>query len=538
MSQIDLAAMLAPIAVAGIAFAAGKSQASNRPTADQYWRALAIGTIAYSVFLRLLYIGQISLMPEETYYWNYSRHLDIGYLDHPPVVAWLIRCGTAWLGNTEAGVRLGALLCGGIASYYIYALTRNLFDARAALVAMMLAQILPFFFLSGMLLTPDAPLTAAWSAALYFLERALIGGRGSAWWGAGVAVGIGLLSKYTIGLLVPATLIFVLIDPPSRRWLSRIEPYAATALALAIFSPVIIWNAQHEWASFMFQTTRRLAERPRFSLHKLIAATLVLITPTGAAAVASALGVRASAGIPTDAAGRRRRFVQAYVLAPLAVFAVFSLRHEVKLDWTGETWIAALPAIAAAVAQYGEAPGSRSVGWIRAAWPPTIVALTLIYGAGFYHLARGLPGLGYSQHMELLPVGWRDFGRQIGEVRANLSARQGEPPLVVGMDRYALASELAFYAPDQAIAVANTSSNQLFGGLGLMYGFWFPARSQVHRTMLLVAWNPRDLAGPAVESRAARLDPVREGTVAYRGEFVRHYYFRTLYDYRAAKPAD
>ncbi len=545
IAQVDFAAMLAPIALAIAASAAAirarlaaDAPAIGRSTAEQYWRALAIVTVAYSISLRLLYFGQISLMPEETYYWNYSRHLDIGYLDHPPVVAWLIHCGTAWLGDTEAGVRIGALVCGGIASYFIYGLTRNLFDARIALIALALAQILPFFFLSGMLMTPDAPLTAAWSAALYFLERALIAERGSAWWAAGICLGIGLLSKYTIGLLVPATLIFVMIDPPSRRWLGRIEPYAAAAIALAIFSPVIIWNAQHEWASFVFQTTRRLAERPRFSLHKLIAATLVLITPTGAAAVAAALGARASAAVVAGPAVRRRRFLQSYVLVPLAVFALFSLRHDVKLDWTGETWIAALPPVAAGVASYAELRGSRALAWIRAAWAPTILALTLIYGAGFYHLVRGLPDLGYSKHMELLPVGWRDFGRQIGALRATLRAQQGEQPLVVGMDRYALASELAFYAPDQAVAVANTSSDQLFGGLGLMYEFWFPQRLQVHRTMLLIAWNPGDLVGPSIESRAQRLDPVHAGTVAYRGKFIRHYYFRTLYDYRPAPLAD
>ena len=153
------------------------------------WRAGALGLVAFALLLRLIYSGQVELLPEEAYYWNYSRHLDFGYLDHPPMVGWLIGAGTAAFGDTEFGVRIGALCCGVIASFFMYRLTRNLFGEPSGLAAVVLMQTLPFFFLAGMLMTPDAPLTAAWAAALYFLERALIAGRGEAWWGAGLCLG-------------------------------------------------------------------------------------------------------------------------------------------------------------------------------------------------------------------------------------------------------------------------------------------------------------------------------------------------------------
>src|SRR5450631_1713223 len=206
---------------------------------DWRWRALVIAIVGYAFFLRLVYSAQVELIPEEAYYWNYSRHLDIGYLDHPPLVAWLIRFGTTLFGNTEFGVRFGALCCGAAAAFFIFRLTRNLFGESSALLALALLQVLPFFFLTGMLMTPDAPLSAAWAASLYFLERALVADRSGAWWRAGICLGFGLLSKYTIGLLAPATLIFMLLDPKSRHWLRRPEPYVAALLALAIFVPVI-----------------------------------------------------------------------------------------------------------------------------------------------------------------------------------------------------------------------------------------------------------------------------------------------------------
>jgi dolichol-phosphate mannosyltransferase len=539
-----LFAVLAGLAVTEPGYAEALSPAESGARA----RALAIRFIAYAFALRLVYLGSVELLPEETYYWNYSRHLDIGYLDHPPMVAWLIRMGTAVFGQSQFGVRAGALCCGVIASVFTYRLTRNLFDEATALAAVVLAQVLPFFFLSGLLMTPDTPLTAAWAAALYYLERALVAGRSSAWWRAGFSLGIGALSKYSIGLLVPVTLGFMLWDRSSRRWWRRWEPYVAALLAFAVFSPVILWNAQHDWASFVFQTSRRLAEAPRFALHKLVASALILITPTGVLAVAAALaGGKAvgnagptSAGVNpgvnpfADAVGdpaRRRLFINMAILVPLTVFALFSLRHEVKLDWTGAPWTGALPVMAAGMISTGAAlTGLRA--WIRSAWAPTLVTMLLIYGAGLHYLVLGLPGLGYGKHIELIPVGWRDFSRQITETAAAIRQETGSDPLIVGMDRYAIASELAFYGAERTKSPVETSSVHLFEGIGLMYERWTPPELQEGRNLLLVAWDPGDLTGKVIESHAERLGPVEDDVLRHNGQIVRHYYHRLAYRYR------
>ena len=494
------------------------------------WRAMAIGLVVCLALLRLIYSSQVELLPEETYYWNYSRHLDLGYLDHPPMVAWLIHAGTTLFGETEFGIRSGAILCGAIASVYVYRLTRDLFDDDSALVALVLMQALPFFFFSGFMMTPDVPLTAAWAALLYYLEQALIRGRASAWWRAGLCLGLGLLSKYTILMLAPVAFIFMVWDAQSRRWLRNGLPYAALVLALAIFSPVIYWNATHEWASFAFQTSRRLAEAPRFSLHKLILSALVLLTPVGALSLGVSLWGKPVAADRDELAEalRRRRFMQLSVLVPLTVFFVFSLRHEVKLDWTGTLWIAAVPALASA-ARDSNATGLR--GWTRTAWPSTLVILVLLYGAALQYLVLGFPGAGYGSHMELVPVGWRDLGKQVTAIRNEVRAATGTEPLVVGMDRYAVASELAFYSPDRVRSVAQTASDHLFGGVGLMYERWFPSKAQQGRTLVLVGFKPEDLVGPDIESRAQRLEPLADGVLTRDGQTIRRYYYRVVYDY-------
>ena len=482
--------------------------------ADSRWRRLAIALLALSIVVRLLCVGSVELLPEEAYYWNYAQHLDIGYLDHPPMVAWLIRLGTAIFGDTEIGVRIGAVLCSTVASVFIYKVTRNLFGAASALTALLLMQLLPFCFCSGFLMTPDAPLTAAWAATLFFLERALIAGRVAAWWGAGISVGLGLVSKYTIAMLMPAAFVFMLIDQDARRWLRHWAPYAAALLALALFTPVIIWNARHEWISFAFQTSHRLAERPRFSLHKLLASALVLLTPVGFVTIFGALR--------NPHEQRARRFLLVSVALPFSVYFLFSLQHEVKLDWTGTVWIAALPALA-----------SVARGRVRAAWAATAVVLLLVYAVALDYLVLGIPGVGYSEHMEVSPVGWRDLGRQVSAIAYDVRRRTGGEPLVVGMDRYATASELAFYAPDHLRSVANTTASHLFGGSGLMYEQWFPRQTAPgpHSVAGRAQTAGRGGSGPGITRRAAR-GSCSTGVLLRHGKVVHRFYYRVVLGYR------
>ncbi len=507
--------------------ASGSAQAVRRASA---W---AWALLAYAFALRLICGARIDLLPEEAYYWNYARHLDIGYLDHPPMVAWLIHLGTAAFGDTEFAVRAGAAACAALTSFFVFRLTRVLFGSSSAWFALAAAQVLPFFFVTGMLMTPDAPLTAAWAAAAYFLVRALVLGEARAWGWAGVAMGLGLLSKYTIAMLGPVALIFMLVDRDARGWFRRPQPYLATLLALAIFSPVILWNARHDWASFAFQTAHRLAEAPRFTLHRLIASALVLLTPTGVIALALMLarpGREAAARLAAAHAVRGRRLLRVAVLLPLAVFAAFSLRHEVKLDWTGAPWSAALPLLGLGLAQAGSAP--RFGFWLGKAWLPTVLVVMPLYGVGLYHLAIGLPGVGYGRQAELVPVGWRQLGRDVHAAADAYGRAHGAEPLIVGMDRYGMASELAFYAPDPVRSVANTSSAHLFGGMGLMYERWFPLVRLQGRDALLVAWDPRTLEAPAVAPRVAPRAAVASGEWRRGGVPVATYYYRFAAGYR------
>jgi dolichol-phosphate mannosyltransferase len=151
--------------------------------------------------------------------------------------------------------------------------------------------------------------------------------------------------------------------------------------------------------------------------------------------------------------------------------------------------------------------------------------MLLLYGAGLHYLALGLPGVGYSNHLELVPVGWRDLGRQVNALAESLRQQTGKDPIIVGMDRYELASQLSFYMP--ARTRPRITSRNLFGDNGLMYGRWASSLTVGDRPLVLVAWDPHDISDERIGG-SYRLGPPREGTLARDGTVIRQFRYRIV----------
>jgi dolichol-phosphate mannosyltransferase len=507
------------------------------------WKAIALPIALFFILLRLLYMGVLELIPEEAYYWNYSQHLDIGYLDHPPMVAWLIKVSTWLFGQTEFGVRFCAPICWAATAYFTCRLTRNLFGKEAAWVALLLLLICPFYFVMGLLMMPDTSMLAAWAGTLFFLERALVAKKNMSWWGVGICLGFGMLSKYSIALLGLGTLIYIVIDPASRRWFLRWEPYAAAILAALLFSPVVLWNAQNEWASFSFQTVQRITAQPHFSLHWLILSALILITPLGFyAAIRSLLrwpgqhtdesGEAASTEDYRTERAQRFLFVRVFTLVPFAVFFIFSLNHSIKLDWIGPIWLAVIPAIAGGIVTLysSAAVSSALVVRLKKGWMWTVALFALFYGIIFHYLTLGLVSIPYYPPF-VFPNCIRDFARQIDNIEDAEENQIKVEPLLVGMDKNFIASLLAFYSPDHFESVSETSGPHLFGKNALMYARWFLISKQKGRTLMLVSWKRAELEDPNVIRTFESVGPMHEGELLFQGKSIRKYYYRICRNY-------
>jgi dolichol-phosphate mannosyltransferase len=507
------------------------------------WSVAVVGIVGYTLLLRLVYLGLPDLLPEEAYYWNYAQHPSLGYLDHPPMVAWLITMGTSLFGDTEFGVRAGSFLCWCVSAVFSFCFARNLYDKETALRSVMFVAVFPAFFAFGFFALPDAPLVASWSGALYFLERALLAEKRWAWWGLGVCIGVGMLSKYTIALLGLATLVFILIDKKSLSWLRRPEPYIAVVLAAVLFLPVVIWNYENDWASFGFQTVRRVSSPASFSLQLLVGAILLMITPVGALSAFQAVFTRSGSGFQSafmDYASRRRLFTLCYTLAPLLVFVVFSLRHPPNINWTGPLWLAIIPVVARRLTPVPGAEQNWKPAWGQKLWAPMLVIVLLGYGAVFHYLAIGLPGVPYRKD-KVDPVAWEQLGLDVRTIESEIEDQTGQKPLVVGMDKYNLASELAFYrrqeGEDTAGAVANTASRHLFGNDGLMYEIWSPPEKYQNRSLILVSFDPQMLSDDTIKGWVEHYGGIIERPVEKLDVPAGRYYYRIAKRYRGGKTA-
>ncbi|MDR3685058.1 MAG: glycosyltransferase family 39 protein, partial [Geothrix sp.] len=490
--------------IAGLLFVAGQD---GKSSPDVRRRLFWAGLIACSVILRLLYLGLPSLLEEEAYYWNYAQHPAMGYLDHPPMVAVLIRIGTQLFATSEFGVRSMSLVCWMTTAGFCSALTRSLYGRLAGFGAVLLVSVMPVFFFTGMMMTPDAPLTACWAGLLYFLFRALLLSSPRAWLGVGICLGLGMFSKYTIVLLGPGIVLFMLIDPQSRRWLIRPGPYLAVLIALLLFSPVIFWNSQHNWASFVFQGERRVKEIAEFSTHILLGQILLLLTPAGLLGLAAFClqGRSLPLSRPEGEEGRVHLFFLLLLAAPLAVFTCFSLSKEVQLNWTGPLWLALIPFLAASLT----ARGPAFVRWCARLWPATAVGLLLLFGLFLQYYSLGLPGVPTASRPFL--SGWEEMARTVDQIVADEQQKTGKRPLVVGMDKYRLASGLAFYRTRDAGAPGRgeTLSWSIFDLPGLMYAYWFEPAMLQGRDLLLVATSRDVIEGPIMQNHVRSMDPIQ-----------------------------
>ncbi|MBW1870831.1 MAG: glycosyltransferase family 39 protein, partial [Deltaproteobacteria bacterium] len=160
-----------------------------------------LGFLVAITLLRGWFAAIVESRPDAAYYWTRSTSLAWGYYDHGPLVAWLIRLGTALFGDSELGVRFGSLLCSCLTSWMVFVLARNLTsNERHSFWIAVLMSISPLLSVGAVVHTPDAALVAAWSLAAWFGLLVFRTDKMTAWIGMGACVGLAILSKMT-GLL-------------------------------------------------------------------------------------------------------------------------------------------------------------------------------------------------------------------------------------------------------------------------------------------------------------------------------------------------
>lgn len=396
-------------------------------------------TVAALVALRLVAAAFTPLTFDEAYYWTWSKHLAGGYYDHPPMVAYVIRAGTLVAGDTELGVRLVSILLALPMSFAIWRAAEIMFGGvRVAAAATVLLNLTLMAAVGTLIVTPDAPLLVASSFLLFFLAKVLQTGRGAWWLAVGAAAGCALLSKYTAMFFGVAILIWLVAVPKLRHWLLSPWLWLGGLVALALFAPVILWNAEHHWVSFIKQMGRaRIADfRPGF-IAELVPTQVAFATPL--VFILGAMGLHAMAW-RSSGAYAARMLINTMFWTIVAYFAWHALHARVEANWFAPVY----PAFAVAAAV-----GAHLVPWegwrkrladfcTRWAAPSAIV----LFAALIVQANTGLlTGYRRDATVRSVGVGWEEIARQIEAVRARVGAT-----CVLAPD-YGTTSWLAFYLP-------------------------------------------------------------------------------------------
>lgn len=417
------------------------------PTELRLARGTAL-TVGLLVALRLIAAALTPLTFDEAYYWTWSKHLAGGYFDHPPMVALVIRLGTMIAGDTELGVRLVSVLLGLPMSFAVYRAAVLLYgDRRLASTATLLLNATLMAAAGTTVVTPDAPLLIASAFVLYFLAKVLATGQGGWWLAVGAAVGAALLSKYTALFFGAAILLWLLLVPELRRWLRSPWPYLGGLVALALFSPVILWNADHQWMSFIKQFGRARVEGLRLTyLTELIPTQFVLATPL--VFILGAMGLFAL--LRRDAAAPAARvLINAMVWVIAGYFAWHALHSRVEANWLGPIYPAFAIAAAVAVARAAWPPRARRVVDICARWAVPVGAVMFVLAVVQVNTGV-LSGFRRDASVRSVGVGVREMVAEIDAVRQRVGAG------CVLADDYGTTSWLAFYLPKGACVAQRT----------------------------------------------------------------------------------
>jgi hypothetical protein len=281
--------------------------------------------------VRLAYNSLRQLVPDEAYYWVWSRHLSGGYLDHPPMVAWLIRAGTACFGDNEFAVRIGAAILMFVSILVLIGLTRRLGgDERQQNWTAAILLLAPMAAVLGMIVAPDTPACLFSLCALAAACRMTAGG----WIAFGLFFGLAMTSKYTAVLVGAAVGIAVLSTPAGRKQLLGPWPWIGLIVAALVFWPVVRWNHDHAWASFRFQwhhgTGTAEPATPVANGLSYVAGQAAVYTPVLFVLGMMALAWRWRQFASLDTA---QRMIVLAATVPLVFFGLFSLRHRPEANW-------------------------------------------------------------------------------------------------------------------------------------------------------------------------------------------------------------
>jgi hypothetical protein len=489
--------------------------------------------ILLTTLIRLAFAATTGLGVDESYMIAAGREFAIGYFDHPPISWWLSHGAAVLFGTeTQVVVRLPFILLFALSQWLVFLLGRRIGGERAGFWAAVALNLSPVFGLTtGTWVLPDGPLDASLLGAAFSLMRALPGasvdrssrlssrldpgerGHGAAnfneggsfgWWvAAGLCAGIALLSKYSAILTIGGAFLYLLTSPAHRRWLLRPGPYAAVLVALAVFSPVLIWNASHGWASFAFQGDRAVGLRFQpFAPLATLGGEALFVLPWIWLPMMALLIQAFGRGVSWH-----RRLLAWLAVPPIVLFALISLwsRQRILFHWAAPGYLMLFPLVGQAIAERASAP------WLRRTVNATAALLlgamlVIATQIQFDWLGAGLAPL---LHKDPTAEGldWRS-------VQVDLASRGLLPPgAIAAAFNWRDAGKFGYaLGPDVTMLCLSSDARE--------FGFAHPPAKEDGKTVLLLTLDPPSRAMAVAAPWFASVDTLPATSIRLHGRVL------------------
>jgi 4-amino-4-deoxy-L-arabinose transferase-like glycosyltransferase len=388
----------------------------NSPTLSP--RILLVWLIALTAY-RILSLLQphMGLFFDEAYYFHWSQQLDWGYYSKPPMVAWVIACTTALLGNGELPIKVGAPILYSATAWIVYLMGKKLANERVGVLSGLVFSGVPLVCFNSMFITTDAPLLFFWGLSSWLFVCVLplenqVQPRGQSyklwllWAALGVSLGLGTLSKYTFLALPTGLAVFALASRNTRLFLSP-RAWFASALALSLLAANIFWNWQHDFVSMTH--TKEIAQldgpliNPLSLLQYLVTQFFVLGAVWSGLLFYRRNAIRQVFSYPAASA-----FLLSTMLPIFVVIGAQALLSRAFANWAGAFVVPASVLVGAALAL-----SSRKI---------LIVGMVFNLGlaSAFYHWPYVLNLLSIEQTKKTTPYfrlsGWRELTAQVDPI--------------------------------------------------------------------------------------------------------------------------
>ncbi len=436
----------------------------SRPFFLERWPYVtAILIIAVTTLVRLwfVYSNQLDLVQDEAQYWDWSRRLELSYYSKGPLIAYIISLGTHFFGDTQLGVRIGAVAGSFLAQVLLFAGVAGLFRRPvAAMWTLVVANTAPLVLASALLMTTDNPLLVCWLGAMFCLYRASTREKAGVWFVLlAVLLAVGILAKYMMLAFLGVAFLYLL----GLRW-HRLLPSgftrnlvtAAAVGTVAGLLPILIWNAANDFVGFKHvavlaavfgKAGAESAAQPFFRFDRFpdyIGSQIGLLTPWWFVFMLvggwRALVAAVRRPVVPEEVNVREALLLTVSFWPLWLFFLFwSFHAKIYPNWAAVSYASGLILAGMAFAHHFQRTKLR----LKYLWPALGLVIFLVL-----HLQGYLP-LPEKYNPTLRLKGWSDLTHKLEEVQnAEFPASD---KVFFFSDSYSMTAALAFYAPDKPI---------------------------------------------------------------------------------------